>query len=155
MEKVLVRMSDGEFSSNVFYNYPKKKGNTNSLQTNLREKTHGEDETVERQYYCNEEVNNAEEEEVEQEQPIEEEQQHQESGQSGEHEQPIEEEQHQGTARNSGLGDRPGFVYWNVSDPEVLDCSICCEPLTIPVYQVSCFLPKFFSNLNVYLTQLF
>ncbi|KAJ0043951.1 hypothetical protein Pint_18660 [Pistacia integerrima] len=120
------------FQAKCFTSIQRKKA-IQYLQTNLREKTHGEDETVE-SHYCNEEVNNAEEE-VEHEQPIEEEQQHQESGQNGEHEQPIEEEQHQGTARSSGLGDGLDFVSWNVSDPEVLDCSVCCEPLTIPVYQ--------------------
>lgn len=30
-------------------------------------------------------------------------------------------------------------VYWIVSDPELLDCPICLEPLTIPVFQVICF----------------
>ncbi|KAL9381538.1 hypothetical protein Peur_027195 [Populus x canadensis] len=30
---------------------------------------------------------------------------------------------------------RNGAIYATLSDPEVLDCPICCEPLTIPVFQ--------------------
>jgi E3 ubiquitin-protein ligase SIAH1 len=40
---------------------------------------------------------------------------------------------------------RNGVIYATLSDPEVLDCPICCEPLTIPVFQVFvtcfCFFP--------------
>ena len=36
---------------------------------------------------------------------------------------------------------RNGAIWATLSDPEVLDCPICCEPLTIPVFQVfvTCF----------------
>ncbi|KAB5516859.1 hypothetical protein DKX38_027507 [Salix brachista] len=32
---------------------------------------------------------------------------------------------------------RNGAIHATLSDPEVLDCPICCEPLTIPVFQVA------------------
>lgn len=32
-----------------------------------------------------------------------------------------------------------GSVSMFLVDPEVLDCSICCEPLTVPIFQVCCF----------------
>ena len=42
---------------------------------------------------------------------------------------------------------RNGAIHATLSDPEVLDCPICCEPLTIPVFQVyvTCF---WFFHLN-------
>lgn len=49
---------------------------------------------------------------------------------SEEEEDPAEDEENATDERTNGP------VSWIVSDPELLDCPICFEPLTIPVFQV-------------------
>lgn len=49
-----------------------------------------------------------------------------------------------GNSRDNHSGDhmdimrssREGFLSVVLTDPDVLDCFICCEPLTVPVFQV-------------------
>lgn len=48
-----------------------------------------------------------------------------------------------GETVGSSSNERGKNVSAIISDPDVLDCFICCEPLTVPVFQVSFYLLLF------------
>ncbi|OMO73410.1 Seven-in-absentia protein, sina [Corchorus olitorius] len=76
-----------------------------------------------------------EEEEEEEEEGEGEEEDDEEEEEEEEYEEEEEESEAEEAVMSSGVQRDPPPVCLTLTDPEVLDCPICCEPLTIPVFQ--------------------